>query len=357
MSPVSWVLVRSLLLCHGRHHRRNHTHQMDMDMEANGKIDQPGISRHTPTTVSPVPSCEMCRNYELQLQIVQLNEEDLKKQVSTCNAIIHGLKEELKKEQNNRQELEEKFTDEARITEEKLKECSNRLDESNSAVTQLRELFEVLGRETSEQIAQFSSHKEALSREMERLHRENQALLGKHIAKAQEIQSEPIDLPNNMDDIHFYLLKLREDFITAVASKENLEEYVNVDRNRLIKELQKKEAYNDELRIELERLRTQFREVSTDHEDKLKLLRSQEELLQFYQERIAELILQKDEVATEMKWKLDEVTKDKSECEREISSLKSKVQSLQVELDNSEAVQRDFVKLSQSLQVSEKVFQ
>ncbi len=32
--------------------------------------------------------------------------------------------------------------------------------------------------------------------------------------------------------------------------------------------------------------------------------------------------------------------------------MKAKVQSLQIDLDNSEVVQRDFVKLSQSLQVS-----
>ena len=35
-----------------------------------------------------------------------------------------------------------------------------------------------------------------------------------------------------------------------------------------------------------------------------------------------------------------------------MASLRAKVQSLQVDLDNSEAVQRDFVKLSQSLQVT-----
>ena len=40
-----------------------------------------------------------------------------------------------------------------------------------------------------------------------------------------------------------------------------------------------------------------------------------------------------------------------TKLENEVASLRAKVQSLQVDLDNSEAVQRDFVKLSQSLQV------
>ena len=38
-------------------------------------------------------------------------------------------------------------------------------------------------------------------------------------------------------------------------------------------------------------------------------------------------------------------------AEEEAQKQRSKIQSLQVDLDNSEAVQRDFVKLSQSLQV------
>ena len=44
-------------------------------------------------------------------------------------------------------------------------------------------------------------------------------------------------------------------------------------------------------------------------------------------------------------------------AEEEAQKLRSKIQSLQVDLDNSEAVQRDFVKLSQSLQVPSCVCQ
>lgn len=40
-----------------------------------------------------------------------------------------------------------------------------------------------------------------------------------------------------------------------------------------------------------------------------------------------------------------------TQLENELQKQKGKVQSLQIDLDNSEAVQRDFVKLSQSLQV------
>lgn len=47
-----------------------------------------------------------------------------------------------------------------------------------------------------------------------------------------------------------------------------------------------------------------------------------------------------------------------SKLEEEVSVLRNKVQSLQLDLDNSEAVQKDFVTLSQSLQIQlEKIRQ
>ena len=43
-----------------------------------------------------------------------------------------------------------------------------------------------------------------------------------------------------------------------------------------------------------------------------------------------------------------------NKLESEVQQLRGKVSGLQVDLENSEAVQRDFVKLSQSLQVCRK---
>lgn len=97
-------------------------------------------------------------------------------------------------------------------------------------INDLTEVFEELGRETSESIAQFSSHKEDLCREVIRLSRENDNLLGRNIAKSSQIQSENIDLPQDMNEIHFFLLKLQEDFITTLVAKERLDESSKNDK-------------------------------------------------------------------------------------------------------------------------------
>jgi len=48
---------------------------------------------------------------------------------------------------------------------------------------------------------------------------------------------------------------------------------------------------------------------------------------------------------------LQEIQKEKKDADSAITELRQRVMSLQQELDTSEAVQKDFVRLSQSLQV------
>lgn len=68
------------------------------------------------------------------------------------------------------------------------------------------------------------SNKEDLCREVVRLSRENDALLGRNIAKSREMQSENINLPQDLNELHFYLLKLQEELITTLVAKERNEE-------------------------------------------------------------------------------------------------------------------------------------
>lgn len=79
----------------------------------------------------------MCRNYELQLQIVQVNEDGLRSQLAKSQEIMKGLKDELRKEQAGRLELEETFNKEAIVTEKKLQELMNQLEISNSRLDQV----------------------------------------------------------------------------------------------------------------------------------------------------------------------------------------------------------------------------
>lgn len=81
-------------------------------------------------------------------------------------------------------------------------------------------------------------------------------------------------------------------------------------------------------------------------------MKEQEEILAQCNEKIASLITDNDRTTTDLKWQVGQLTDVKNKLDEELMSLRNKVQSMQIDIDNSEAVQRDFVKLSQSLQVS-----
>lgn len=54
--------------------------------------------------------CEMCYNYELQLQQVQSKEVEQRLKASAIEQTLEDYKKDLKKEQEFRQEMEEKFS-------------------------------------------------------------------------------------------------------------------------------------------------------------------------------------------------------------------------------------------------------
>lgn len=61
----------------------------------------------------------------------------------------------------------------------------------------------------------------------------------------------------------------------------------------------------------------------------------------------------REEKLDRLEKQLLEIQKEKKDADSIISELRQRVMSLQQELDTSEAVQKDFVRLSQSLQVIE----
>lgn len=191
--------------------------------------------------------CEMCRNYELQLQIVQVNEDGLRSQLAQSQEMMKNLKDELRKEQAARVEVEEAFSLEARSTERKLQELLNQLEDSNGRLDRVSgtlfylniiysifislALFKNFESDINLQLAHVVEMKEESKRDVTRLKNENNALLGRHIAKSREMQSEIINLPQDLNEIHFYVLKLKEDFITTLVAKERNEETLKSERS------------------------------------------------------------------------------------------------------------------------------
>ena len=130
--------------------------------------------------------------------------------------------------------------------------------------------------------------------------------MGKYSKHSEHYQYEHINMPNNVEELHLSILKIREELIVATIAKEEAERKTR------------------SLECELELLRDQ---IDQDNIEKAK--------------KEAEL---------------QTMIESASKTDLVIAELKQQITNLQQELNTGEQTQKDFVRLTQSLQVLKKLF-
>lgn len=309
--------------------------------------------------------CDMCNNYEAQLQSVQ---DEYKNEQVKAKSLERQLQSEKQLAENRQKyvdDLEDSLKNSAEEAEKQISSLVNRVQECEKYLAELRDQHSQSQQELQNEQKRLTESREEVQKELTRLQQENDSLIGKHSKYAQQLQNEDINLPNNLEEMQLLLLKYREEIIQAKVAKEHTEDSLKSEilflkdqvvseqqeRNTLeetltqeINTLQEKLVVQDSLKSELEREST----VRSDTEAKL---RETDQSLKSIQAKSKQLI-------HALQQQVEEQSNARTKLENEVQKLKGKVTSLQIDLDNSEAVQRDFVKLSQSLQIQlEKIRQ
>ncbi|XP_054155392.1 rab GTPase-binding effector protein 1-like [Oppia nitens] len=346
----------------GDNEDNSHIHQQEsIDSTINADTQSMiSIASSATTTTGPKlkMSCEMCNNYEIQLQEMQYNEVVISLQLEAHEKTIRGLRDELKKEQHFRSELEEKFNEDLKNNDKEIRELCLRLDESQRNVDLLSKSHSELRKEANDIIVNLMGQMEETTREMERLQKDNEHLLAKHVAKSQVLQNETIDLPQDISEMQFQWLKIREELITTLVAKERNDETLKSEilflKEQMAGEQEAKDRFEEELSHENDMLRSTKESLEIQlHELRQRCDQSDRELRdsQLYKESTQQKL-------QELTAQINDLNATKTKFESDNGDLRNRVQSLQQELDNSEAVQKDFVKLSQSLQIQlEKIRQ
>ncbi|GAB1603833.1 GTPase-binding effector 1-like isoform X2 [Argonauta hians] len=309
--------------------------------------------------------CDMCNNYEAQLQSVQAQ---LKESQSKTQQLHRYLKSEQQASDNQRkyqEELENSLKDVAEDARKQISTVMTKLQESEKFTTEVKQQLMQSHIELQDQLKTLTESREEIQAELNRLSQENDSLVGKHSKHSQQLQNEDINLPNNLEEMQLLLLKYREEIIAAKVAKEHIEDTLKSEilflKDRALADQQEKNTLEETLSQEVSTLQERLailesckseleRESSVRAETETKL-RDSDQSLKKIQTKSKQLI-------NALTQQLDEQTTLRSKLETEVSTLKAKIQSLQVDLENSEAVQRDFVKLSQSLQIQlEKIRQ
>uniref|UniRef100_A0A8C6KWL7 Rab GTPase-binding effector protein 1 n=1 Tax=Nothobranchius furzeri TaxID=105023 RepID=A0A8C6KWL7_NOTFU len=278
--------------------------------------------------------CDMCSNYEKQLQAIQGQEADTRDQVKKLQVMLRQANDQLERTMMEKQSLEESVKLGNEETAAKVSALMQRVQESETLLGTLQQTFSEAKRNTQEQMAVLVKSREQVADELSRLQRDNESLQGKHQLHVELQQQEDFHLPSTVQELQGLVLQLRDYMVALRTSADHMEEKLKAEILFLKEQIQAeqclKENLEDTLQLEIEGCKEEIGETPS--------LAEKSETLGGIQS-----------LKSSLEQQLKELTS--GALESQVLDERDKAQRLQTELDVSEQVQKDFVKLSQTLQV------
>ncbi|XP_078679746.1 rab GTPase-binding effector protein 1-like isoform X2 [Branchiostoma floridae x Branchiostoma belcheri] len=302
--------------------------------------------------------CDMCSNYEQQLQNVQESEKDVRDTMARLQSDLEREQKNREKREKNMEELEESVKNAGQDAQQQLTYFTFKHEESEKFLTDLRQQFLRWQNDTTEQMKLLVESREQVYNELQRLQRENDSLQGKYTLHKSLQQSEGFTMPQGVEDLQTLISRYRQNILTVKTSAEHMEDKLRSEilflKDRVKAEQVAKDNIEETLSSDLDVARDEMmklQNIKTDY-DKEKTVKTElEAKLSELQQSKKSIETKSKQVITALQQQVEELTALKAKLEAEVRDLRVKIQGLQADLDNSEAVQRDFVKLSQSLQV------
>ncbi|XP_035481467.1 rab GTPase-binding effector protein 1 isoform X4 [Scophthalmus maximus] len=302
--------------------------------------------------------CDMCSNYEKQLQAIQGQEAETRDQVKKLQVMLRQANDQLERTMTEKQTLEDSVKSGNEETAAKVSGLVQRVQESEALLATLQQAFSDAKRNTQEQMVVLVKSREQVADELSRLQRDNDSLQGKHRLHVELQQQEDFQMPNTVQELQALVLRSREDMVALRTSADHMEERLKAEILFLKEQLQAeqclKENLEDTLQLEIEgckeeidileasfsSLKTELERIKAEKEQSERSLKEKTETLESIQG-----------LRFRLEQQLKELVTTKGALESQALDERDKAQRLQTELDVSEQVQKDFVKLSQTLQV------
>ena len=328
----------------------------------------------------------MCANYEVQLQTLQTEQDTLREQLAAAKELYEKYGKELSEERHYRKELEGKF---AALNEE----CESKIQQCLGNVNSFEERIGLLGRKQESDLAicvedleLAKSRQKELHSQLEALNERYQKLLRTNTQSAEEMREQQIELPQTVEELQFLALQLREDLIGERAAREHetreLRDELTVAREQLL-EMEIRDKENEELlmRAQQQRRSGHRRErgasasVSVSNYECQSPSSAQQQQSstgggggaasaqeagnqQQQQQQLADCCPNHRRLVNELESRLAYSMHKSARLEERLADSNRRCAQMQNELDTSETVQRDFVRLSQQLQIElEKIRQ
>ncbi|XP_035156974.1 rab GTPase-binding effector protein 1 isoform X2 [Callithrix jacchus] len=278
----------------------------------------------------------------------------LQKEVKKLQLMLRQANDQLEKTMKDKQELEDFIKQSTEDSSHQISALVLRAQASEILLEELQQGFSQAKRDVQEQMAVLMQSREQVSEELVRLQKDNDSLQGKHSLHVSLQQAEDFILPDTIEALRELVLKYREDIINVRTAADHVEEKLKAEILFLKEQIQAeqclKENLEETLQLEIENCKEEIASISSlkAELERIKVEKGQlESTLREKSQQLDSL----QEIRIGLEEQLKKETAAKATVEQLMFEEKNKAQRLQTELDVSEQVQRDFVKLSQTLQV------
>ncbi|KAJ6636242.1 Early endosome antigen 1 [Pseudolycoriella hygida] len=292
-------------------------------------------------------SCKNCSEYLSKVVKIEAELEEERKSHESTRRDVHRLKEDLDREGALRRDLEEQWQEKREIHKREVEKLTEKVENGEREVALMQRHYADFKDDVNQELMKLTMERENIHRHLEKVQSDNEFLCGKYLATSQELQNQRIDLPNNVEDLQELLLQYHENLIEARVGCEHQqrESMTYLDEAQLLRDRlndlnSERQAFERDVSTKFKSLETQLKRS----ESELDKLRKQNDALE---KKDMELHKQ----ASEFRVQIIELREANDKFEKQNNDLKIKTTVLQTELGNSEAVQKDFVRLSQSLQM------
>ncbi|XP_035303866.1 rab GTPase-binding effector protein 1 isoform X2 [Cricetulus griseus] len=278
----------------------------------------------------------------------------LQKEVKKLQVMLRQANDQLEKTMKEKQELEDFIKQNTEDSSHQISALVLRAQASEVLLEELQQSFSQAKRDVQEQMAVLMQSREQVSEELVRLQKDNDSLQGKHSLHVSLQLAEDFILPDTVEVLRELVLKYRENIVHVRTAADHMEEKLKAEILFLKEQIQAeqclKENLEETLQLEIENCKEEIASISSlkAELERIKVEKGQlESTLREKSQQLESL----QEIKVNLEEQLKKETAAKATVEQLMFEEKNKAQRLQTELDVSEQVQRDFVKLSQTLQV------
>ncbi|XP_049895157.1 rab GTPase-binding effector protein 1 isoform X2 [Epinephelus moara] len=263
--------------------------------------------------------CDMCSNYEKQLQAIQGQEAETRDQVKKLQVMLRQANDQLERTMTEKQSLEDSVKVGNEETAAKVSALMQRVQESETLLSTLQQAFSEAKRNTQEQMAVLVKSREQVADELSRLQRDNESLQGKHRLHVELQQQEDFQMPNTVQELHSLVVRLREDLVALRTSADHMEEKLKAEILFLKEQNQAeqclKENLEETLQLEIEGCKEEIASFSS-LKTELERIKAEKEQLQSSLTEKTETLESIQALRVNLEHQLRELTTAKVQLER-----------------------------------------